>query len=267
MMAWLVRYEAFPEFFARSIQGYPGLIARDVLISDSWMKLKFGNADVGYTHTNMDTGNREAGEAFLLSNRTHIDITLMGEPRGAYASGTAALDARYRLQRFSFVLSTAGVRVSVKGKRAHENTFEIDLDTGSGPERMTVDIPDDVVIHSPLAFLSLKRLRPGQEVAVATLDPVSLEKVTVMVKAIGTETIESPEGPVKTTVLSSNYRDMEFRTWVDADGRVMRQESPFGWVAERCTREEALAVSGSDDAGVEILQILTTELLSPELQP
>ena len=41
MIGWLLRYEAFPEYFTRSLAGYHGLLSKDVLVADSWMKIVF----------------------------------------------------------------------------------------------------------------------------------------------------------------------------------------------------------------------------------
>jgi len=262
--SWLVRYEAFPELFTSSIRGYSRLLRRDVLVSDSWMKVKYGGRDVGYTHTGIDTADDGGEDSYLLSNRTDLNVTLMGQPQSFYAAGTAALDAAYRLRKFAFNLTAGALRVAVSGRRAEGAIFDVTLDTGGEIRNMRVEIPDDVVIHSPTAFLALRRLRPGQEMSLAALDPLTLKKTAVRVKAVGVERVAGPEGPVEATVLSAAYQGMQFRTWIDAKGNILRQESPLGWVAEKCTREEALAAAAGTGKGVELLEIITGRLLAPE---
>jgi hypothetical protein len=265
MAAWLVRYEAFPELFTRSLRGYTGLLPRDVLVSDSWMRIRFGDANVGYSHTSTDAATGEFQGGYILNNRTHVNVSLLGRPSGLHAAASAALDAEFRLQRFSFALSAPGARVSVAGRRSGPETFMVRTDAGQDSRSLSVRIPDDVIIHSPVAMLALRRLRPGQEVAVPTLDPLSLNRVRVLVRALRVEQVQTPGGRRKATVLSADYRDMKFLTWIDARGDVLRQESPFGWVVEKCTREEALAAGARDAEAPDLLKMVASKLLSVEM--
>jgi hypothetical protein len=263
--AWLVRYEAFPEYFTRTLGGYSGLLSRDVLVADSWMRIRFGAATVGYSHTSMDTMPGEQGDCYLLNNRTQVNVTLLGQPRGLHASATATLDPALRLQKFTFVFSTPGYRASVAGARAGPDRFDVKTDTAQGPRSAAVRIPDDVIVHSPVAMLSLRRLRPGREVSIATLDPLTLKRERVLVQALRVEELNLPEGPRKATVLSADYHGMKFLTWIDARGEVLRQESPFGWVVEKCTREQAMAAADAEAEAPDLLKIAASQFLSVEM--
>ena len=41
--AWLVRFEAFPELFTDSLTGYEHVLSRNLLMTDSWLKIFINN--------------------------------------------------------------------------------------------------------------------------------------------------------------------------------------------------------------------------------
>lgn len=47
--------------------------------------------------------------------------------------------------------------------------------------------------------------------------------------------------PLEAVRLRSTWQGMTFDSWVNADGQVLRQETPQGWIIEACTASEALA--------------------------
>ncbi|MCD4741188.1 MAG: hypothetical protein K8R67_01725, partial [Desulfobacteraceae bacterium] len=54
LLGWLVRYEAYPEFFTHKLDGYKSIISKDVLLIDSWMRILVNDSPVGYSYTKME---------------------------------------------------------------------------------------------------------------------------------------------------------------------------------------------------------------------
>jgi len=260
MTAWLVRYEAFPEYFSHTFGGYSDLIARDVLVADTWMRVMFGGEAVGYSHTNLEINEVDPREYYLLNNSVHVNVDLFGEKRAVDAETTASLDVLNRLHAFSVTLSMHGYHAMVNGKRTSGELFNVDIRTGTDRERVQVTIPDDVVVYSPMTMMGMRRMRPGQEVTVSVLDPLTMGKARVVLRALRTEKLEIGGAQYDATVLRGEYHGLELLTWLGKDGAILRQESPLGWAMERCTHEEALeAAEGAVDAAA-ILQALAGQV-------
>jgi hypothetical protein len=58
------------------------------------------------------------------------------------------------------------------------------------------------------------------------------------------------------TVLATEYQGATATTWMDAGGRVLRQETPFGWVLEACGMDEALQAFSRAAPGADMLAAL-----------
>ena len=250
-MFWLIRFEAFPGWFAHELPGYRGIFPGGPLILDSWMKISFQGRPIGYSHTAIDTDERAIESTYLVNNKTVLRLNVMGEVQKVSITSEAALDALYQLQRFYFAMSSGRYLVKVDGRRTGERAFATRMVTPAGSSSAKVDIPDDAVIYSPFLEMSLGRLRPGQQLRVRTLDPASLTTSEVLVEATAREKVTVLGAEREATVLLMNFQGMETRAWIDSDGQVLRQVTPFGWTMEACTADEAMALN-LDQGGADV---------------
>jgi hypothetical protein len=84
---------------------------------------------------------------------------------------------------------------------------------------------------------------------VKTMDPSTMTIEDLVVKALRKERRDVLGQPQDTTVLSVVFHGVELLSWIDGQGRVVRQETPFGWIMEACTAEEAMGMRiAADDA-------------------
>lgn len=283
LVAWLVRYEAYPEAFTRSFDGYKGILARDVLLVDSWMRILYHGAPVGYTHMYMESGDETADAHCVINNRADVKVRFLGKPEKASIESSIALDSSYRLQKFIFTADLADYLVNVKGGRTQGRTFEVSIHTeglpldlptpASSPDspgsdyRLTVEIPDEAVVYSPASALAMRRMKVGQETTLRTVDPMTMRPASVVMKAVGVDTLRIDGEDVEATRILSESKGQKMTLWVDASGNVVRQETPLGWTLERCSAAAAIdAYKGSSNA-VDLTAMLAGFLLNNPLSP
>ncbi len=253
MMAWLVRHEAFPEHFTHAMPGYRGLIAGDVVLKDSWMKLLFKGQAIGYSHTSIETRENDPAKYYRVTGSVRMKLRLMGESQKIDVDTIVHLDIMQRLQSFEFLMRAPGYDLRMKAMRTGESTFKLVTTTKTSRQVRTIEIPDDVVLHSPMTELALKNLQPGQQMTIKTLDPASLTTAKVIVRALRKERVRVAGEEHDATVLSSEYQGIKILSWIDAGGTALRQETPFGWNMERCTIDgafEALHAAGRTEEDV-----------------
>ncbi|MDD4871649.1 MAG: hypothetical protein PHR77_13915 [Kiritimatiellae bacterium] len=261
MVAWLIRYEAFPEYFTQSIEGYKGLLSRDILISDSWMKITFRGSDIGYSHTSMNMNENNPAEHYVIGNRVHISLSVAGTRKNVHALTSIFLDMAYNLRRFTFSFSSPMAVIKVDGSRIDGNNFEVKLSTqDNNHDVMKLQIPPDVLLYSPLTETAIKYLKPGKQITIRTLDPISLKKVNLLIRALRHEKITISNEQIDSVVLSTKYRSIDILSWVDNKGTILLQKSPIGLTMQKCTPEEAydavLGNKSSDDVLKVILPLL-----------
>ncbi len=254
MVTWLIRYEAFPDYFTHSLNGYRSLFDDDVLIMDSWMKILFKGAPIGYSHTSMETDEFDPIHRHEINSQVNMSISMMGERQGIYVNTSARLNLMYQMQDFKFNMSTHGYTMRLNAERAADSDkFNVTISTPNTSQKSTIIIPDDVILYSPMTEMAMKNLHPGQKMTVKTIDPTTLATTTLTIQALRKELISIAGKEYAATVLSTEYGGMTAMSWIDTDGIVLRQETPFGWTMEKCSPEEATSMLRTGEAPQDIL--------------
>lgn len=256
--AWLVFFEAYPELRSQATGGYRALLSRGVMVMDEWMKISFQGRQIGYSHSSVDVNEGDARHQYLVNNRTILQMNVMGSRQRIAVTARADVDARYALQSFAFILSTAGYAVNVEGEAIAPETFRATIKGVGSTQRMTVTIPADAVIYSPMTEMALKSLMPGKQMTLRVFNPVTLTPQSVIVRALRREPLHHRGQTVETTVLAATVDGMETLSWIDREGRLLRQETPFGWTMESCSPEEAMNMK--DALGGDMLTALAVPL-------
>ncbi len=245
-MFCLARYEAFPEFFTNTLRGYNGVIDETILMQESWSRILVDDIPAGYSHTSMNVDDEGTERNIEINNRTQLKLSFFSQPIGVLAHTTLQLSPDYILQSFECSVSSRGMSIRVTGKREEDQRFLISTFSGESKTEQTVEIPDDVVLYSPFNALAMRHLRPGQSLSIKTMDPLSLTPTRILARAEEEEMLTVGDEFIAATRMACAYHSMQFKLWVDERGRVVRQETPLGWVIESASSEKALdAVAGN----------------------
>jgi hypothetical protein len=240
MTAWLIRYEAFPEKFMESPGGYGTLLRHGPLILDSWMQIESSGLPVGYSHTWVDTSLEYGDAAYTVRNQTFLNFKIMGQDQTIGINADATLDEQYCLQKFSAAMFAGLYTTRIDGHRSGPGRFDVIIKTPAAERRMAMEIPEDVVLYSPMLELAMQRLDIGERLRIRTIDPLSLTLADVMVEAVRREKIPLADKPADATLLNVSYQGMNARVWIDDNGKVIREETPFGLTMRASTPREIL---------------------------
>jgi hypothetical protein len=245
-MGALLRYEAYPEWFTRTIPGYKGLISDTLLTRESWSRILIGDTPAGYSHTTLGVNDDTAENLLKIGNRLRLRFRLGSEEIRVLSHTDITLDRDLRLVSFASSVSAGPITLSAKGRQLPDGLFEITLNTGGAPSVRTIAIPPDTLLYSPGQELALRNLRPGTRLTLKTLNPLTLQATAIMIEAAARETITLNGETLPVTRLVSSWQGISLQSWVNDDGLVVRQETPLGWIIEACTPEAALASITTD---------------------
>ena len=248
---WLIRYEAYPEYFTHSLSGYSSLLPDELLSIDSWMKISFKDAHIGYSHTSMEVNDANPSEYYTIRNRIQVNFKFMNKLNDVMLLTTANLNKMRHLQAFSASFSSQDYMINITGKPLSGKLFDVNIKNGGNDQRMTIEIPDDAIFYFPMTDINLKMMKPDKSINIRILDPISLRKNNMQIKYIRKDKLKISGNYCKTTILSFGYQGTEILTWVDNGGSIVRQEIAQGLSMEKCTPEEAFAAirdaSNADD--------------------
>ena len=231
LAGWLVRYEAFPEWFNQVSPGYRHLFAGE-FVSDTWMQILFDGRPIGYSHTWIDRAPEDRSEAYVIKNVTYVQVNVMERVQKINMQTAVVLDADHRLQRFSFLMPSGAYSLGIDGRRAAGRRFKVNLKTAAAEREEEVEIPDDTVLYSPMTEMAIAGLSPGQRMRVRTLEPLTLTAADVMIEGVRREPYVFEGATQEVTVVKITFQGMDMLSWVDSDGRALRQETALGWVME-----------------------------------
>ena len=143
---WLLRYEAFPEFFTHKLDGYKSIISKDVLLIDSWMKILVNGSPVGYSYTRMEVEKSDPVNHYRIENSLKFSVNLAGTKQNISIKANSVLNNIYQLQKFFFSIKSKGYSMLIKGEKIKENTFKVTTTTANTTQTKKVIIPEDVTI-------------------------------------------------------------------------------------------------------------------------
>lgn len=253
---WLVRYEAFPNRFSNTVQGYRGLLDRDRLIDDLWMRVLYRGQPVGYAYTGVEFVESGQEYEISLNHRLQLRFQVPDGTRDLHLLTEGRLGPDYRLRTFSFDLDFGAHAFKITAARERGDVFRVVFDPPFQEGETRVRIDDNAILFSPFSGLAVDGLSPGQTHVVRVLDPLTLEGRDLRFQAVGRAAVEVSGAPVDTLELQAEYLGMAIRVWMDRQGRVVRQALPFDFVLERCQAVEAFdAVRESGIDGSELVDL------------
>ncbi len=237
---WLLMAELIPRGVFGVPAGYDAVIESGLMHRDSWMRIVDGDRTIGYSNSRIDIDEYTPGGRYLLLNKTEAILPLFGVEHPTTISSRIALDTDLKLEEFDLSIDSADLQLKLQGRHIEDQLFQIEF---AGPvslpsTRMT--LPRHAMILPPTAEIGLRRMRPGRTTTLQVFDPLTLQSTPLTVEALRRETIEHRGSSYNTTVLAMKYQGMTLHSWVAADGAVLIQETPLGWILEECDPDEAM---------------------------
>ncbi len=232
-MGWLIRYEAFPQWFDPTIQGYRELSRHLPALRDSWMKIMADDKHVGYVNSAIEMMEVAGEEQLQMSTQLYIRIAFQGQTQLLRLDNEVRLDSRQEMKSSlsTFSMGPFSGRLSLT-PRNEKNTFLMEVQFNEIKFQRDVELPPGVVISSPLMDAGIRTVKVGKTVKIRSMDPFSPSGDLQTVTITGLSA-ESRILPVETQAVEVTRVQMKFGDWlldaeVDEFGRIVMQETQFG---------------------------------------
>uniref|UniRef100_UPI004057528A transglutaminase-like domain-containing protein n=1 Tax=Candidatus Electronema sp. TaxID=2698783 RepID=UPI004057528A len=176
----------------------------------------------------------------------------------------AELDSGMRLKSFQFTFSSPFYSTKAEGK-TEGRAVHFTLDTGRTVIKDTVTLPDTPLLPlNQRGYLLAKMSKAGEKLKAPFFDPFSLAK---------RESVITYKGPDKELVsgriynlheFTESYSGMTTRFWLDEQGKVIKEESPAGFVFEAEPKFKAMNIEDSGDELLAAVAVQYSGALPPE---
>ncbi len=259
--AWLIRFEAFPHLFTRTLQGYETVLPSDVLVADSWMNIRLNGQPAGYSHYSIQTEEIGNETYYVITNTVELGLKIMGKAHRIEIENSAKVDLGYRLQEFHSSITSAAFAAGISARLLNNETYDATLSYNGSSESRKLTIPKDAVVFSPMTGLNLKNIRLGRQIGLRIFDPVTMKPALITVVAREKEKITIDDKQYNSTLVNMEYRGTIFKSWIDTEeGTLLRQTTPFGLTMQKCDPDNAFLANTNVAVAPDILQSLGKQL-------
>jgi hypothetical protein len=176
----------------------------------------------------------------------------------------AELDSGMRLKRFQFTFSSPFSSTKAEG-RVEGNTVHFTLDTGQTIIKDSVSLPDKpLLLFNQRGYLLTKLSKAGDKLKIPFIDPLTLTPHQSVITYKGRDK-ELISGRVHNLhEFTESYAGMNTTFWIDDEGKIIKQESPAGFVFEAEPKFKAMDIQDSGDELLAAVAVQYSGTLPPE---
>ncbi len=276
VLLWLILFATLlqRDYFVKKID-----VKEDKLLlqsrQESYAGVYFKNERIGYVKNNISQ-NEDGSMSIIQHADLHLYISKQNYP--VQMDVKAQLSPGFLLQQFTFALSSPFYKMTAEGEVDGTRVTFL-LSTGRSEVRDSVELGSPPFLSiNQRGYLLKQGLQPGEKVKIAYFDPLSLT---------GKDTIVVYKGREKTLIkgriqllhhFEEKFSGMRISSWLDDNGKVIKEESPAGFIflAEPEFKATAIRRKGKDIlqsvavpfsgnlAGIKAMNSLMLQLQLPE---
>ncbi len=215
---------------------------------ESFYGIWFKDKRIGYVESRIHS---KAPGGFSLDQRASLRLNVLNKTQQIHMRLKANLDRQQRLQGFDFSFRAPFYSLTASGSVAG-HTLSFVTDTGGEIHKETA-----VFIDAPLidthhrAFLLNPAPEPGHKVKIPFFDPLSLSSRETIVEYVGKEKVLIKKRIYRLHHFTSHYSGVRINFWLNENGKVIKEESPAGFIF---LAEPEFKARNIQDSGDELLR-------------
>ncbi len=215
---------------------------------ESFYGVWFKDQRIGYVENRI----QPKGEgAYTLVQRALLRLNVLNQTRQIDMHLTADLDPRQQLQTFSFTFRSPFYSMDSKGT-VEGNTLHLLTDTGGDARKETIPLADAPFISTNQRdYLLNPAPEPGQKIKIPYFDPLTLSSRENLVTYMGKEKLLINKKIYRLHHFESRFSGVRVNFWLDDKGKVIKEESPAGFVF---LAEPEFKATDIEEGGQELLR-------------
>ena len=201
---------------------------------------------------------------FRVRQQASLRLKVLNSVQPVQMDLHADLDKGMRLQTFNFTFSSPFYSTKAEG-RAEGGTVHFTLDTGRAVIKDSVTLSDTPLLPlNQRGYLLKKMSRTGEKLKAPFFDPFSLSQ---------RESVITYNGPDKELIggrvhnlheFTEAHSGMKTTFWLDDEGKIIKEESPAGFVFEAEPQFKAMDIQDSGDELLAAVAVKYSGTLPPK---
>ncbi|MBI3245632.1 MAG: transglutaminase domain-containing protein [Deltaproteobacteria bacterium] len=226
---------------------------------EEWMGIYHQDHKVGYLQRQLSP----TATGYQWEEVWRLRLRFLDTPQTIHTEIRADTDRSFALTGFDFRLLSSGLTFHANGKVSNH---KLDGQMTTGGETSPFAFPLQSPIYLPATTQMTLRgapLQAGEERQFNIFNPLSMRTDPITVVVVGPDTLTIKGKQHDTTKVRERFGDTTMYAWLDAEGKVVKEEAALGLVLLRESQQDALGGGWQEQGSLD----LTTSAAIPVQHP
>jgi len=202
---------------------------------EEWWGVFYRGEKIGYASQTI----MPKPKGYSLRDQSVLNLNLLGAVQPATTRLDMEANEDWILERFEFELNSKEIRFGARGS-VRDNKLALEVDSAGNKSRQEITLTQAPYLLAALKpYVVTQQLETGKKFFFSTFDPSTLSQQVTTVIIEGREQIRVGERTEPAIKLRQSYRGISVISWVDGQGRTLKEESPAGLSILRQSSQEA----------------------------
>ncbi|MBI2985534.1 MAG: transglutaminase domain-containing protein [Deltaproteobacteria bacterium] len=230
---------------------------------EEWWGIYYRGEKVGYAAQKITP----EPEGYLVQESSILRLNLLGTIQTVKTQLRMAASPSWSLSHFDFDLQSSEVSFRARGEAL---PGKLQLQVESGGHRTDKELPLNQPLYLLAAlkpYVATQNLEPGKEQLFPTFDPATLSQQITTVTVEGREQIKIGGKMEPALRLRQRFKGISVISWVDRNGRTLKEETPAGLSLVRQREEEAKLLADARPLSLDLIAETAVQVETPIVNP
>lgn len=230
---------------------------------EEWWGIYFRGEKIGYAAQTIVP----EPDGYLVRDFSVLQLNLLGATQSVKTRLEMNAAADWAVKRFAFELESRDVSFKARGKVA-PGKLELEVDSGGHRTEKTLPLNQTPYLSVGLKpYIATQNLEPGKDHLFWTFDPATLSQQVTTVTVEGRERIRIGDELEPAIRIRQRFKGVSVISWVDGQGRTLKEETPAGFALLKEKPEQARALARDRSISLDVITQTAVPSETPIVNP
>ncbi len=205
---------------------------------------------------------KKIDNGYIISENVELQFKAMNSYQRIKTTTNINTNKDFLMKSFNYQLQSEAANLTVEGKLIDSN-LHIKTSSPSNKQELTLPFKSHPFLSANIIpYLFKKGFKENTRYRLSIFDPSTLNIDDMTIELIRKEQRKIGNMTEEVYHLKGNYKGMEMHTWVDKNGRTLREESPMGMTILQEPKEMALREVKEG----ELIDIIDVTAITPNME-
>ena len=209
--------------------------------TQEWWGVYYRGDKIGFTSQTIEPNS----VGYLLRDDSVLRLNLLGTTQRTWTRLAMNVDKEWVLKDFSFELQSNDTRFKSRGKLV-PGKLHLEVESADHTSTQQIALTQPPYLAAALKpLIATQQLEPGKEHFFTIFDPATLAQQITSIVIEGREQIVIGDKTQPAIKLRQKFRGLSVVSWIDGQGRTLKEESPGGFALRREASHDATSFAES----------------------